>query len=219
MHYDYFDFQHTMTDAERSRWLREQYELILARVSDGSGRKINRLLKFLRESDFYTVPSRHHAFVGGNAWHQLETLAYAFEPLPPSASPELQEWQRRWQAEDRMSVAVVCLLHDICNAGYGGSIKVDYPQRIRPRHGRKSTYVLIDFLKFDLMFDENMAIIHHHHVTDEELRLHTLTDEDASRVWDMPLYRMVVYCNQQSADSRMTERQLQSSVQSVLQSL
>ena len=78
MHYDFFDFQHTLSDEERQLLLRDTYEHILKKVSEGSGRNVNKILKYLRESDFYAIPCRHHAFVGGNAWHQLETLVYAY---------------------------------------------------------------------------------------------------------------------------------------------
>lgn len=210
MHYDYHDFKHAMTDAERSAWLREQYETVMAKVAEGSGRKIIRLMKFLRESDFYSVPCRHHPFAGGNAWHQLETFAYALSDTCPSAplAEPFGRWQPEWSQLDKMSLAVACLLHDVCNAGYGGAVKVNYPDRIRPRHGRKSTFVLVDYLKFDLMFDENMAIIHHTHKDEETLRLKTPTEQDYDNIMAMPLYHMMCLCDTLSCTCRMTEQEL-----------
>ena len=56
MHYDFFDFQHTLSDEERQLLLRDTYEHILKKVSEGSGRNVNKILKYLRESDFYAIP-------------------------------------------------------------------------------------------------------------------------------------------------------------------
>lgn len=218
MHYDFFDHQHTLADDQRVEWLRQQYESLLTQAFAEYGRKGRKVMRFLRESDFYTVPCRHHNFVGGNAWHQLETLVYALGSECPDAelSADFARWQPLWKDCFQMSIAVACLLHDICNAGYGGSVKVTYPDRIRPRHGRKSTYVLAEFLKFELMFDENMAIIHHQHKTEDELRLNTRSEEDFQKVWEMPLYHMTCICDELSIRRPLTEAQLRQSVSSLL---
>lgn len=199
-----------MSDEERVAWLRESYERIIGAVAEGSGRRVNRVLRYLRESDFYTIPCRHHNFVGGNAWHQLETLAYSrhTEVEGYEDAEGFAEWQPRWAEGDPMGVVVVSLLHDVCNAGHDEKTRVDYPQRIRPRHGRKSTYLLKDHLRFELMFDENMAIIHHQHKDEERLRLETPTEEDFERIWEMPLYRMVLHCDTLSIEHPMDEETL-----------
>jgi len=211
MHYDYFDFQHTLSDDERRQFLQETYERILKKVSQGSGRNVNKVLKYLRDSDFYTIPCRHHSFVGGNAWHQLETLIYAYESnctlqaegfdLPAS----FQQWHTQWQELMPMSVAVVCLLHDVCNTHHP---KLQFPDRIMRRHGRKSTYILKDFLHFELMFDENMSIIHHQHKTEVVLLDKTPNEQDFQTVWGMPLYHMIQCCDTLSCINRMTETTL-----------
>lgn len=206
-----------MTDEQRIAWLRDTYERILTQVSQGSGRRINRLLRYLRESDFYSIPCRHHNFVGGNAWHQLETYYYAHCAEVEGYDDEaFAEWQPRWTEGDPMGVAVTCLLHDVGNAGHDEKTRVDYPQRIRPRHGRKSTYLLIDHLKFDLMFDENMAIIHHQHKDEDTLRYETPDEEMFSRIWDMPLYRMIQHCDALSIDRPLDEEMLVAWVDSIL---
>lgn len=196
MHYEYFEYNHVMDDEARVAFLQRVYEAIFNRVSQGSGRRVNRLLRFLRESDFYRVPCRHHQFVGGNAWHQLEVWLHAMEG------------GSRWGELDAMGVAVTCLLHDISNAGHEGATRVDYPARIRGRHGRKSTFILVDVLKFDLMFDENMAIIHHEHKGEDSLRDNTPNEADFEMVWGMPMYQMICWCDDVEVAERMTEARL-----------
>ncbi len=200
-----------MTDEERQVFLQNTFERILKKVSEGSGRSVNKIFKYLRESDFYAIPCRHHPFVGGNAWHQLETLIYAYTEdsnhscedfdLPTS----FQQWKPQWKELTPMSVAVSCLLHDIGNTRHP---KLKYPDRIMRRHGRKSTFVLKDFLHFELMFDENMAIIHHQHKKEEALRSETPNEEDFQMVWGMPLFQMIRCCDALSIIMPMTEADL-----------
>ena len=218
MRYEFFDFQHTLSDEERIAWIRSAYETILRRELEAMGRKSSRLLRFLAESDFYTVPCRHHLFAGGNAWHQLETLAFAYGPCPQDYEQvsDFAHWQPQWLECFPMSLAVAALLHDISNAGYGGERHVEYPQRIKSRHGRKSTYVLVDYLKFDLMFDENMAILHHEHKSEDELRLNTPNTEDFEMIWAMPLFHMIQHCDTLSTIVRMNEQELRSRVEPLL---
>lgn len=217
MHYDFFDHKHSLTDEERTEWLRSQYERILTAALGEYGRKEKKLLRFLRESDFYTIPCRHHNFVGGNAWHQLETLAYAYGSRCPDEelAGDFALWQPQWKDCFAMSICVAALLHDICNAGYGGSAKVVYPDRIRPRHGRKSTYVLAEHLKFELMFDENMAIIHHQHKSEDDLRINTRSEDDFRKVWEMPLFHMTTICDELSIRHPMTEAQLREAIEAI----
>lgn len=209
MHYDYFDFQHQMNDDDRVKFIQKIYEELLTTVAEGSGRKVNKLLRFLRESDFYRIPCRHHAFVGGNAWHQIETLIYAYSQPEKGAAQNYShwdsyhEWQPQWLAGDPMGIVIVSLMHDICNVQ-----EIKYPDRIMRRHGRKSTYVIKDFLKFDLMFDENMAIIHHLHKDPQILRENVFTEEDCNNILSMPLYQMIRHCDTLSCIARMTEAEL-----------
>ncbi len=200
-----------MSDEERQIFLRETYERLLKKVSVGSGRNVNKILKYLRESDFYAIPCRHHPFVGGNAWHQLETLAYAYlgdcectcEEF--DLSDTLSQWQPQWKELMPMSVVITCLLHDCGNSHHP---KLSFPDRIMRRHGRKSTFVLKDFLHFEMMFDENMAIIHHQHKSEQSLRNETPNEEDFQRIWDMPLYHMMQCCDTLSILTPLTEATL-----------
>jgi len=200
-----------MSDEERQKFLQETYENILKQASKGSGRGVNKVLKYLRESDFYAIPCRHHSFVGGNAWHQLETLIYAYGDNSTHQTDDLdlthsfQQWQPQWQELSPMSVAVVCMLHDVCNTHHP---KLKFPDRIMRRHGRKSTYVLKDFLHFELMFDENMAIIHHQHKDEQTLRDNTPNEQDFQMIWEMPLFHMIQCCDSLSCLDRMTEATL-----------
>lgn len=210
MHYDYFDFRHSHSDAQRVKFLQDLYEDVLPRVFKGSGRSVGRVLKFLRESDFYALPCRHHPFVGGTAWHQAASLVYAYaDHCPPDAGSEcrqrFQQWQPQWRGLTPMSVALVCLLHDVGNAHHP---KLFFPDRIMRRHGRKSTFVLKDTLHLDLMFDENMAILHHAHADEDALRADTASHEDALAVWSMPLFHMACCCDSLAAGHRFTETEL-----------
>lgn len=216
MHYPYFDFRHTLSDSDREGLLHDAYEHLLPRAAEGAGRSVNRVLKYLRESDFYSVPCRHHPFPGGNAWHQLETLHYAYHM--PAALPQAQgfdlpslyrQWQPQWLQLSPLSLALTALLHDLCNSRHP---KLRYPDRILRRHGRKSTYILKDFLRFELMFDENMAIIHHQHKTPADLRAKTPTEQDYQLIADMPLYHMIQCCDTLSCLSPLTESDLTAAV-------
>ncbi|MBR3987532.1 MAG: hypothetical protein IKK04_10320 [Bacteroidales bacterium] len=218
MHYDFFDFQHTLSDEERQQLLRDTYEHILKKVSEGSGRNVNKILKYLRESDFYAIPCRHHAFVGGNAWHQLETLVYAYgEEVGQSCddfdlSTTFSTWRPQWQALMPISVVVASLLHDVGNTHHA---KLRFPDRVMRRHGRKSTYVLKDFLHFELMFDENMTIVHHQHKTEQSLRDETPDEETFRMIWEMPLYHQLRCCDTLSILAPMTEDKLMKSLEAI----
>lgn len=217
MHYDYFEFQHTMSDTQRVEYLRQCYEQIFSIVVEGTYRNINRVMKHLRTSQFYSIPCRHHQFVGGNAWHQLETFCYAFAPSCPAGSElcsSFAEQQPLWLASDKLSMAIVCLLHDLGNVP-----GVEFPSRILKRHGRRSTYVLADKLKFELMFDENMSIIYHQFHDFEELRYAVSDQEMLHRIWEFPLFRMIQHCDTLSITHRLTEGQLTQAVEHVLQQL
>ena len=216
MHYPYFDFRHTLSDSDREGLLHDAYEHLLPRAAEGAGRSVNRVLKYLRESDFYSVPCRHHPFPGGNAWHQLETLHYALHA--PALLPQAQgfdlpslyrQWQPQWLQLSPLSLALTALLHDLCNSRHH---KLRYPDRILRRHGRKSTYILKDFLRFELMFDENMAIIHHQHKTPADLRAQTPTEQDYQLIADMPLYHMIQCCDTLSCLCPLTESDLTAAV-------
>lgn len=209
MHYDYFEFQHTMTDAERVQFLHDAYERIFGKVVEGTYRNINKVMRFLRQSDFYSIACRHHQFVGGNAWHQLETLCHAYlDPFDRGAQGYeevgLYRQQRpEWLEADRLGVAIVCLLHDA-----GNVTGVEFPSRVLKRHGRRSTYVLTDVNRFELMFDENMAIIYHQQKDPEELRYAAPDEETMGRILAFPLYRMIRHCDAISCQCRMTEAEL-----------
>lgn len=216
MHYGYFDFQHTWSDGERAAFLQNAFEQILTHAAEGSGRKISRLLRFLRESDFYRIPCRHHPFAGGNAWHQLETYTHALAVRQTgyALNGEYRASMPQWLGGDPLGIAITALLHDIGNVQ-----GMEYPPRILRRHGRKSTYVLVDYLKFDLMFDENMSIIHHQEKDLDTLRDNCPTEEDAQRIWEMPLYQMVRHCDAISCECRMTESELRQHTERILSAL
>lgn len=209
MHYDYFEFEHTMSDDERVQFIHDAYERIFGTVIEDTYRNINKVMRFLRQSDFYRIACRHHQFVGGNAWHQLECLCHAFlDPFSHGASGyEEVDLYRKEQAEwieaDRLGIAIVCLLHDA-----GNVTGVEFPPRVLKRHGRRSTYVLTDMNRFDLMFDENMAIIYHQEKDPEDLRYATPDEESFERILQFPLYRMIRHCDAISCQCRMTEAEL-----------
>lgn len=217
MHYDYFDFEHRMTDDERVAYLHEVYEQVLGRTAEGSYRNVNRVMRFLRQSDFYSIACRHHPFVGGNAWHQLETLCHAF--IDPFESgdrgyalvDEYRAERASWLEADRFGVAVVCLLHDA-----GNVTGVEFPSRVLRRHGRRSTYVLTDVNRFDLMFDENMAIIYHQQKDAEALRYAVSDEEVFERVSSFALYRMICHCDEISCVAPLTEAELRGRVEGLL---
>lgn len=220
MHYDYFEFEHTMTDAERVAYLHQTYERIFKCVIEGTYRNINKVMRFLRQSDFYSIACRHHQFVGGNAWHQLETLCHAYiDPFELGATGYdevalYRQERAQWLEADRLGVSIVCLLHDA-----GNVTGVEFPPRVLKRHGRRSTYVIADLQRFDLMFDENMAIIYHAEKDPEALRYATPDEETFQRVSEFPLYRMVRHCDAISCQCRLTEAQLTSRLEQLCQML
>lgn len=218
MHANYYDFEHCMSDDARVDFLHEAYERIFSHTVEGTYRNINRVLKFLRQSDFYSIPCRHHAFVGGNAWHQLETMCHAFiQPELSANSPLIENYCQLlplWKDADTFGKAIVCMLHDIGNVQ-----NVQFPPRIMKRHGRRSTYVLIDHLKFELMFDENMAIIYHQQHSEEELRYATPDEEAYDRISQFGLYQMVQICDTISAEAPLTEQLLKMRLESLYQLL
>lgn len=212
MHYAYFDFRHTLSDTDRQQLLQQTFERLLTQAAEGSGRSLVRLLRYLRQSDFYSIPCRHHPFPGGNAWHQLETLLHAYltpPALPPADDSGLSDsyplWQPQWQQLPPLSIVLTCLLHDIGNTHHP---RLHFPDRIMRRHGRKSTYILHDFLRLDLMFDENMAIIHHQHQSPALLRDNTPTEQDFQLILAMPLYHMICCCDALSCRLPMAEADL-----------
>lgn len=133
----------------------------------------DKLLEFLKKSDFFTAPAStryHGAYEGGLLRHSLNVYECLTEYL---ARERVKEEYGLNVSEE--SAAIVALLHDICKVNFytvstrnakneqtGQWEKVPYytiDDKIPYGHGEKSVYMISGFMK--LSRDEAMAIRWH----------------------------------------------------------
>lgn len=146
--------------------LRDKFEQLLL---DTGREGIDKLLVYLRTTDFYTAPAStrfHNSCEGGLVSHSLNV----YEMLKQKMEQPL--WARYNVSSG--TIAIVSLLHDICKAGFydvemrnrkddtGAWIKVPFyvvNDQLPYGHGEKSVYIVGSFIK--LTREEAMAIRWH----------------------------------------------------------
>lgn len=119
---------------------------ILALLSDVDCKGMNAVIRYLNESDFFTVKCHsHHKFNGGLAIHSLGV----YREIKKCGAP-ITERQAR----------IVALLHDICKSHHP-----QYNHILPRRHGRRSVK-LLEALGLAMTPEECQAIMRHMHPID-----------------------------------------------------
>lgn len=130
----------------------------------------NKLLEYLKKSDFFTAPASskfHSAHQGGLCEHSVKTYYRFLQNLEMEYAEDLEE------KISMESIAVIALLHDICKVNYYKqdfrNVKVDGEWVQKPYysvedalpygHGEKSVYIISGFMR--LSREEAMAINWH----------------------------------------------------------
>ncbi len=150
--------------------MKERFEQLLSSVQrDG----IDKLLDFIRRSDFYTAPAstKHHgAYEGGLLEHSLNV----FDCLDKKTSgSEYNIWKPYLVDVSADTLIIVSLLHDLCKTYYytteirnvkENGVWVQKPfytvdDKYPLGHGSKSVVFISQFIK--LTMEEIMAITHH----------------------------------------------------------
>lgn len=137
--------------------MKERFEQLLSSVQREG---IDKLLEFIRKSDFYTAPAstKHHgAYEGGLLEHSLNV----FDCLVKKFT-ENSVWVETLFNIDMDTITIVSLLHDICKTYYytvdyrntkdenGQWIKVPFytvDDRIPYGHGDKSVMMIEEYIK------------------------------------------------------------------------
>lgn len=129
---------------------------------------IQNVISFLENSDFFSAPCHtHHTYPGGLADHSLETYHIALESnqdLPID------------------SLAICCLLHDVCTARGAGTESYH-------GHGFRSKSILQSHCHLTMSPEEQDAIryhMHHHGPTYENSALARAVfraDKDCAHLW------------------------------------
>ena len=131
-----------------------------------------KLLKWLKDSDFFTAPASskfHSAVTGGLCAHSLNVFDRAMELL----ESENKRQDSPLKNITTESVAIAALLHDVCKVNFYEvklrNVKVDgvweqvpfysVNDKLPYGHGEKSVYVISGFMR--LTRDEAMAINWH----------------------------------------------------------
>lgn len=151
--------------------MKERFETLLSSVSrDG----IDKLLDFIRKSDFYTAPAStrfHGAKEGGLLEHSLNV----YDCLEHKTSGHADNiWKPVMENVDENTVIIVSLLHDICKTYYY-TIEMRNKKNERGQwesvpfytvddkfpygHGEKSVMMIEQFIKLSMA--ERMAIRWH----------------------------------------------------------
>lgn len=137
--------------------MKDRFEQLLSSVQREG---IDKLLEFIRKSDFYTAPAstKHHgAYEGGLLEHSLNV----FDCLVKKFT-ENSVWVETLFNIDMDTITIVSLLHDICKTYYytvdyrntkdenGQWIKVPFytvDDRIPYGHGDKSVMMIEEYIK------------------------------------------------------------------------
>lgn len=137
--------------------MKQRFEQLLSSVQREG---IDKLLEFIRKSDFYTAPAstKHHgAYEGGLLEHSLNV----FDCLVKKFT-ENSVWVETLFNIDMDTITIVSLLHDICKTYYytvdyrntkdenGQWIKVPFytvDDRIPYGHGDKSVMMIEEYIK------------------------------------------------------------------------
>lgn len=134
----------------------EQFESVMGCVSREG---VDRLMDFIKKSDFYTAPAStkyHGAYEGGllqHSWNVYERLA--------QKKNEDGFWEEALKDVSNESIAVVALLHDLCKTYYysiemrnkkvdGKWVQVpDYTvdDKVPYGHGEKSVMMIEEYMK------------------------------------------------------------------------
>ena len=157
-------------------------QFIESKLMSTGRRGIDRVVDFIRASNFYAVGCcRHHRFAGGMSQHAIETYLYA------SAHNTLHI--------PESSLIITCLLHDICDiSGYSRYT----------RHGNRSKRLIEVECGFELTQSESDAILHHMHSRHEPKKF----GRDYERVTADPLWNMIRSADHYSADHPLNRYQL-----------
>jgi hypothetical protein len=139
----------------------------------------DRLLEFLKKSDFFTAPAStryHGAFDGGLVLHSVNVYDCLKDYLE---RPRVKELYGLEYSEE--SIALVALLHDMCkidvytkgfrnvknDKGVWEQVPVyNYEDKLPYGHGEKSVYMISGFMR--LSREESMAIRWHMGFSGEE---------------------------------------------------
>jgi hypothetical protein len=139
----------------------------------------DRLLEFLKKSDFFTAPAStryHGAFDGGLVLHSVNVYDCLKDYLE---RPRVKELYGLEYSEE--SIALVALLHDMCkidvytkgfrnvknDKGIWEQVPVyNYEDKLPYGHGEKSVYMISGFMR--LSREESMAIRWHMGFSGEE---------------------------------------------------
>jgi len=150
--------------------MKERFEELLSSVNREG---MDKLLDFIRKSDFYTAPAStrfHGAFEGGLLQHSLNV----FDCLDKKTSgSEHNIWKPYLEGTLNETILITSLLHDICKAYYyviemrnskvnGSWVQVPFytvDDKYPLGHGEKSCFFIEQFIK--LTMEERMAIRWH----------------------------------------------------------
>ena len=107
----------------------ERFESLLSKIEREG---IDRLLEYIRKSDFYTAPAStrfHSCHEGGLLEHSLNVFDCLLNKCDNST------WNEMFKDVERDSIIIVSLLHDICKTNfYGTEIK---NKKVYSEHGTK----------------------------------------------------------------------------------
>lgn len=135
---------------------KQKFEYYLGRVSREG---MDRLMEFIRKSDFYTAPAStkyHGAYEGGLLEHSLNVYENLFKKKAESSL-----WQEQLKDIPDDSIIIAALLHDICKTYYYTiemrNKKIDgrweqvpfytVDDKIPYGHGEKSVMMIEEYIK------------------------------------------------------------------------
>lgn len=137
--------------------MKERFEQLLQSVNrDG----IDKLIEFIRKSDFYTAPAStryHGAYEGGLLEHSLNV----FDCLANKWELDQGIWHEHMNGIEEDSIVIISLLHDICKTYYyitemrnvkENGVWVQKPyytvdDKIPYGHGEKSVMMIEEYIK------------------------------------------------------------------------
>lgn len=148
----------------------------------------DRLLEYLKKSDFFTAPSStrfHGAYEGGLVQHSVNVYHCLKDYL---SRPRVKEMYGMEYSEE--TIAIVALLHDLCKVNF---YTVDYRNRknddgvwekvpyytindtLPYGHGEKSVYIISGFFYGDARLSREEAFAIRYHMAFPELRIKILS--------------------------------------------
>lgn len=175
--------------------------------------EMDNLLKYMAENGFYKSPcSSHDNWNGGTAEHVWACYRIAISKWKEILKNKEKEYLQKYVTDDKL--AIVCLLHDLCNMR---NITVTNPSNnkdVSSCHGRKSYAILMNH-NVGTKGEQNAVLYHMHenaksdiknpNIKEEYDALHTIiceVDHIASGVaWNCALYKKgLTQCHHSKAD-------------------